>query len=222
MNPLITAQLTGLYDKATLREKAPEQPTLYEQGTLRAKPKGPPKGWKKFTPMYREALIIVSMDQCAQASAILACPCCDSPRFYMDAFGWIWLKEKGLTEQDYVSACTVCGAKVWGIKPVTLSVCYYKPEPGFKRHPEDVVDDPDPYVDPPEPQEQQVNQEVSTDSVKQVGPFLPPDRRHKTKKGKPAPAKEVKNEPPRPITYKLRKKKLKDAEYDIHELHKAR
>lgn len=191
MSKLVTAQLTGLYDQCTLRVKAP----------------APPKGWKKFTPRYREAMIIVSMDQPAQAVPILVCPRCDSPRFYMDAFGWIWLKEKGLSELDHVSACTICGARVWGIKPVTLPVCYYKAEPGFRRHPEDVVEFPDSYIDAPEPDEDQVNREVSTDEIKRVGAFIDERVKHKPKPGKTAPR----------VTYKLHKKKLKDAE-----LHKAK
>jgi hypothetical protein len=132
MNPLVTLQLTETFDR--------------EQTTFEAKPPKPPKGWKKFTVKYREAMLITSLDDIAHAIYVPVCPTCDSPRFYMDPFGWIWLKEKGFSESDYVCACVICGCRVFGLKPKRLKACHYEPVPQFRRHPEDEGEG-GPYVD---------------------------------------------------------------------------
>lgn len=163
MNPLVTSQLTGLYEQATLQVKEPK----------------PPKGWKKFTVMYREAMIIVSMDQPAAAVSVPVCPRCDSPRFYMDGFGLIWLKDQGLSADDMVCACTICGTRIWGLRPKPRQVCYFKAEGKFRRHPEDVMGpgEGDPYVEPDVIADEGLasvsNQAVSTEEVKRISCQVP-------------------------------------------------
>ena len=167
MNPLVTSQLTDLYEQSTLQVKT-----------------GPPKGWKKFTPNYREAMIVASLDLPAQAVPMVVCPNCDSPRFYMDMFGYIWLKEQGLAESDYVCRCIVCGAYLWGIRPHAQKQAYYKPVK-FVRHPDDVVEQPDEFIDPPEeesdvPSSKERGDLRSVSSLLPAGPSHP--RRRKTRR----------------------------------------
>ena len=118
-NPMLSFQLTSVYDQLVL------PPRRY----------APPLGFAQFTPRYRQAFYCGRAEEPRIKNSFklraLICPGCRSPRNMNDRWGWVWIigDEPTWLESGYLSECQVCRGFAWSPNMIEVDprLAFFRP-----------------------------------------------------------------------------------------------